>query len=172
MQARAGYKNSLSVTINASFHCSTKCKKRYVNPRRFIRTPSKRVHEILGVGEITASAVVATVGNATDFKNGRQFAAWLGLVPTQYSTGGNIKMGRITKQGDQHLRTLLVHGARTVLINAGKRSGRISQWATQLIVRRGFHKACIAMAAKNARIIWAVLARGEAYRPDHIVTMA
>jgi transposase len=132
----------------------------------------QRVHEISGVGEITASAVVATVGNATDFKNGRQFAAWLGLVPRQYSTGGHIKMRRITKQGDQYLRTLLVHGARSVLINAAKRSGRINQWVTQLIARRGFHKACIAMAAKNARIIWAVLARGETYRPDHIVTMA
>ncbi len=132
----------------------------------------QRVHEILGVGEITASAVVATVGHATDFKNGRQFAAWLGLVPKQYSTGGKTMLGRITKQGDQYLRTLLVHGARTVLMNAANRPGRINQWVTQLIARRGFNKACIAMAAKNARIIWAVLARGQAYRPDHIVTMA
>jgi transposase len=132
----------------------------------------QRVHEILGVDEITASAVVATVGNATDFKNGRQFAAWLGLVPSQYSTGGHIKMGRITKQGDQYLRTLPVHGARSVLINAVKRSGRVNQWVTKLIARRGFNKACIAMAAKNARIIWAVLARGETYRRDLIVTMA
>jgi transposase len=132
----------------------------------------QRIHEILGVGEITASATVATVGNATDFKNGRQFAAWLGLVPRQYSTGGKTILGRITKQGDQYLRTLLVHGARAILMKASNRHGRLNQWLTQLIARRGFNKACIAMAAKNARIIWAVLARGVAYRPDHIVTMA
>jgi transposase len=131
----------------------------------------QRVHQIFGVGEITASAVVATVGNAADFKNGRQFAAWLGLAPKQFTTGGHIKLGRITKQGDSYLRTLLVHGARTVLINAAKRPGRISQWVTQLIARRGFNKACVAMAAKNARIIWAVLARGEEYRPDHVISV-
>jgi transposase len=130
--------------------------------------PMQRIHQIFGVGEITASAVVASVGNASDFKNGRQFAAWLGLVPKQYSTGGKTMLGRITKQGDQYLRTLLVHGARTVLINAASRPGRISQWVTQLIARRGFNKACIAMAAKNARIIWAMLARGEEYRPDDL----
>jgi transposase len=132
--------------------------------------PMQRIHQIFGVGEITASAVVASVGNASDFKNGRQFAAWLGLVPKQYSTGGKTVLGRITKQGDQYLRTLLVHGARTVLINAATRPGKISQWVAQLIARRGFNKACIAMAAKNARIIWALLARGEEYRPDDLAT--
>jgi transposase len=89
--------------------------------------------------------VVATEGNATDFKHGRQFAAWLGAKAIL--NRGHIKMGRITKQCDQYLRTLLVHGARTVLINAAKHSGRINQWVTQLIARYGF------------------------YRPDHIVTM-
>ena len=132
----------------------------------------QRIHEAPGIGEITASAVVATVGNAADFKNGRQFAAWLGLVPRQYSTGGKTILGRITKKGDRYLRTLLVHGARSVLINAANRPGRVNQWITQLIARRGFKKACVAMAAKNARIIWSILARGQTYRSDDIVTMA
>ena len=92
-------------------------------------------------------------------------------MPQTSRSGGKTTLGRITKQGDQYLRTLLVHGARTVLMNATNRPGRINQWVTQLIARRGFKKACIAMAAKNARIIWAILARGVAYRPDHIVTM-
>ncbi len=87
----------------------------------------QRVHETPGICEITASAVVTTVGNAADFKNGRQFAAWLGLVPRQYSTGGKTILGRITKKGDRYLRTLLVHGARSVLINAANRPGRLSQ---------------------------------------------
>jgi transposase len=132
----------------------------------------QRLHQANGIGEITASAMVATVGNAAEFKNGRRLAAWLGLVPRQYSTGGKIRLGRITKTGDQYLRTLLVHGARSVLINAAHRNDRISQWARQLIARRGFKKACVAMAAKNARIIWAMLAKGEIYRADHIITMA
>ncbi len=124
----------------------------------------KRVYEVPGVGEITASAIVATVGNAAEFKNGRQFAAWLGLVPKQYSTGGKTVLGRITKNGDRYLRCLLIHGARSALITLANRPGRVSQWATELIARRGFKRACVAMAAKNARIIWAILARGQSYR--------
>lgn len=129
--------------------------------------PMQRVHQVLGVGEITASAVVATIGNAAEFKNGRHLAAWLGIVPKQYSTGGKTVLGRITKQGDHYLRTLLIHGARAALIRLAQRpEGRLGRWAMQLIARRGFKRACVALAAKNARIIWAILARGTTYRPD------
>ncbi len=113
-----------------------------------------------GIGPITASALVATVGNGHDFKNGRQFAAWLGLVPRQYSTGGKTRLGHITKRGDPYLRTLLVMGARAVLQRAARESDPLSRWALALQQRRGYHRACVAVAAKNARVCWALLARG------------
>jgi transposase len=115
-----------------------------------------------GVGILTTSAIVATVGNARDFRNGRQFAAWLGLVPRQYSTGGKTRLGRITKRGDTYLRTLLVLGARTVLRTARKHTDGIHRWAASASERRGWHRAAVALAAKNARAIWALLARPPA----------
>ncbi len=124
----------------------------------------QRIVAVCGVGPITASAIVASVGDAKLFKNGRQFAAWLGLVPRQYSTGGRSILGRITKRGDVYLRTLLIHGARSALITLSRRTDRLSRWAAALTARRGFKKACVAMAAKNARIIWALLAKGEDFR--------
>ena len=124
----------------------------------------QRIVKVCGVGPITASAIVASVGDAKLFKNGRQFAAWLGLVPRQYSTGGRSILGRITKRGDVYLRTLLIHGARSALITLSRRTDRLSRWAAELVQRRGFKKACVAMAAKNARIIWALLAKGENFR--------
>lgn len=124
----------------------------------------QRIVAVCGVGPITASAVVASVGDARLFKNGRQFAAWLGLVPRQFSTGGKPILGRITKQGDVYLRTLLIHGARSALLTLARRNNRLSRWASALIARRGFNKACVALAAKNARIIWALLAKGEVFR--------
>lgn len=124
----------------------------------------QRIHAVSGVGELTASAVVGSVGDAKLFKNGRQFAAWLGLVPRQYSTGGKPFLGRITKHGDAYLRTLLIHGARSALIRMANRNDPLAQWAASLTARRGFKRACVAMAAKNARVIWALLARGEPLR--------
>ena len=124
----------------------------------------QRIVAVCGVGPITASAVVASVGDAKLFKNGRQFAAWLGLVPRQFSTGGKPILGRITKQGDVYLRTLLIHGARSALLTLARRNDRLSRWAGALIARRGFKKACVALAAKNARVIWALLAKGEEFR--------
>jgi transposase len=124
----------------------------------------RRIVAVCGVGPITASAIVASVGDAKLFKNGRQFAAWLGLVPRQYSTGGKAILGRITKRGDVYLRTLLIHGARSALITLSRRTDRLSRWAASLIERRGFRRACVAMAAKNARIIWALLAKGDNFR--------
>jgi len=112
-----------------------------------------------GVGPITASAVVATVGNGHDFKNGRQFAAWLGLVPGQYSTGGRTRLGHITKRGDPYLRALLVMGARSVLQRAARLTDPLSRWALAVQARRGYHRACVAIAAKNARVIWALISK-------------
>jgi transposase len=124
----------------------------------------QRIVAVCGVGPITASAVVASVGDAKLFKNGRQFAAWLGLVPPQFSTGGKPILGRITKHGDVYLRTLLIHGARSALLTLTRRDDRLSRWASALIARRGFKKACVALAAKNARILWALLAKRESFR--------
>jgi transposase len=120
---------------------------------------AQRAQTRQGIGPITASALVATVGNAHDFKNGRQFAAWLGLVPRQYSTGGKTRLGHITKRGDAYLRSLLVMGARAVLQSAARLNDPFSRWALAVQQRRGYHRACIAIAAKNARVAWALLAK-------------
>jgi len=132
----------------------------------------QRISAVCGVGPVTASAVVASVGDAKLFKNGRQFAAWLGLVPRQYSTGGKQVLGRITKHGDIYLRTLLVHGARSALIALAKRHDPLAGWAAALTARRGFKRACVAMAAKNARVIWALLAKGEPLRSQQMAAAA
>ena len=122
---------------------------------------AKRIMTIPGVGPITALGMVATLGNAHDFKNGRQLAAWLGLTPKQHSSGGKTRLRGITKRGDDYLRALLVQGARAVMRHANRAEPtRLSRWVTNLVARRGYHKANIALAAKNARIVWAILARG------------
>jgi transposase len=123
---------------------------------------ARRAHARPGIGPITASALVATVGNGHDFRNGRQFCAWLGLVPRQYSTGGKTRLGHITKRGDPYLRTLLVMGARSVLQRAYRETDPLSRWALALQQRRGYHRACVAIAAKNARVAWALIAKGAA----------
>jgi transposase len=122
---------------------------------------AQRAQQLPGIGPLTASAVVASVGEAHEFDNGRQFAAWLGLVPRQYSTGGKTRLGHITRRGDPYLRMLLILGARAVLQNAPRHEDRLSRWALSLRERRGYHRACVAIAAKNARILWALLSRGE-----------
>lgn len=108
---------------------------------------------ITGIGPITASALVASVGDFAQFRNARQFAAWLGLVPSQNSTGGKASLGGITKPGDDYLRTLLIQGAKSAVTTAGKRSDRISQWPVQLHDRVGWQKAAVALANRNARIL-------------------
>ena len=123
--------------------------------------PARRLMKIRGIGAITALAIVATVGNAREFKNGRQFAAWIGLVPGQYSTGGKSRLGHISKRGDAYLRNLLVQGARSVLQTAPAHADRLSRWALELQSRRGYYRTLVAIANKNARIAWALLARGE-----------
>jgi transposase len=124
--------------------------------------------ELMGIGPITASALVASVGDFRQFGSAAQFGAWLGLVPSQNSTGGRARLGRITKRGDDYLRTLLIQGAKSALMTAGKRNDRISQWLVQLRLRAGWQKAVVALANKNARILWAVLSRGGRYDPNHV----
>ena len=125
---------------------------------------SKRLMQICGIAETTSSAIEATVGNGHDFNNGRQFSAWLGLVPRQRGSGGKTQLGRITKAGDPYLRTLLILGARAVLNAAEKKKDRMSLWALEVKKRRGYGKALVAIAAKNARIAWAMLSKGLDYR--------
>ena len=125
---------------------------------------SKRLMDMPGIGATTASALLASIGNGHDFNAGRQLAAWLGLVPGQYSSGGKQRLGRITKAGDPYLRTLLILGARAVLANAKNKTDRMSRWATGLQERRGYWRAVVAIAAKNARMCWAVLAKGEDFK--------
>ena len=124
---------------------------------------AKRLMRLCGVGETTATALVAMIGNGHDFANGRQLSAWLGLVPGQYSSGGKTRLGRITKSGDAYLRGLLIMGARAALNAAKGKSDGISRWAVALAERRGYWKAVVAIAAKNARMAWAVLSRGESF---------
>ena len=125
---------------------------------------AQRLMQLPGVGPTTATALVAMVGNGHEFRCGRQRSAWLGLVPGQYSSGGKQRLGRITKAGDPYLRMLLILGARSVLQSAKERTDPVSRWAVQLAQRVGYWKAIVAIAAKNARMCWAVLARGESFR--------
>jgi len=125
---------------------------------------SKRLMQLPGIGPTTASALLASIGGGHDFANGRQVAAWIGLTPGQYSSGGKERLGRITKAGDSYLRSLLVMGARAVLNGLGDKQDRFSRWARSLVERRGYWRAVVAIAAKNARLAWAVLRYGEAFR--------
>jgi transposase len=125
---------------------------------------SRRLLQLPGIGPTTASALAASLGEGHDFRNGRQLAAWVGLVPGQYSSGGKARLGRITKAGDAYLRSLLVMGARSILAGLGDKQDRFSRWARALVERRGYWKAAIAIAAKNLRLAWAVLHYGEDFR--------
>ena len=127
-------------------------------------TAAQQLMQLCGVGQTTATAIVAMVGNGAEFSSGRQFAAWLGLVPGQYSSGGKTRLGRITKAGDAYLRSLLVLGARAVLNAAPAKRDSLSRWALAVRERRGYWKAVVAIAAKNARMAWAVLTKGESFR--------
>jgi len=127
-------------------------------------TAAQQLMQLCGVGQTTATAIVAMVGNGAEFSSGRQFAAWLGLVPGQYSSGGKARLGRITKAGDAYLRSLLVLGARAVLNAAAAKADSLSRWALAVRERRGYWKAVVAIAAKNARMAWAVLTKGESFR--------
>lgn len=129
---------------------------------------ARRIMELPGVGPLTASALVAAVGDARDFKTSRQFAAWLGLTPSQSSSGGKTQLGRITKRGDGYIRMLLIMGARSALLTAPRRCDRISRWLLDLQAKVGWRKALVALANKHARIIWNMLTKNEGFVADHI----
>ena len=126
---------------------------------------SRKLEKVRGVGPLISTAILASVGDAKAFKNGRQFAAWLGLVPRQHSSGGKPRLLGITKRGDKYLRMMLVHGARAVVTQAARRDDPFSRWINTLRQRRGINVTVVAVANKTARVIWAMLAKGEAYRP-------
>ena len=127
---------------------------------------SRKLGDIPGIGPITASAIVATVGKAQEFKNGRQLAAWMGLVPRQKSSGGKQNLLGISKRGDTYLRTLLIHGARSVIYHAENKAEPDS-WLRKLMARRNKNVAAVGLANKNARIIWALLAHDRIFRLDY-----
>ncbi len=124
----------------------------------------QRLLTIPGIGLLTATALVAAIGDISVFKNGRELAAWLGLVPRQHSTGGVPTLLGISKRGDTYLRTLLIHGGRTVVRVAHKYEDSRNQWITELDQRRGKNISAVAVANKNARIAWAVLSKKESYQ--------
>lgn len=126
--------------------------------------PCKRLMTIPGIGPLTATALLASIGNPTAFKNGRELAAYLGLVPRQHSTGGKQTLLGISKRGDRYLRTLLIHGARAALRFTSRKTDKLSQWATALNDRRGNNITAVALANKNVRIAWCLLTRDETYK--------
>jgi transposase len=126
------------------------------------------LRSIPGVGPVTASAIVATAGDASQFKNGREFAAWLGLTPLNRSSGGKEKLGLITKMGDRYIRRLLVTGITSRLRQMKTHPERVDPWSRALLDRKPARLATVAMANKTARIIWAVLSKNEYYRPHTI----
>lgn len=125
----------------------------------------QKLAAVPGIGPMTATALVATVGRPQAFHNGRHLAAWLGLVPRQYSSGGKERWGGISKRGSRYVRTRLIHGARAVVQRAARRTDTQGRWLCALTHRNGTNVAAVAVANKNARVIWALLAHDEAYRP-------
>lgn len=125
----------------------------------------QRLAQVEGVGPLIATAMVASVSDPHAFKNGRQLAAWLGLVPRQQSSGNNTqRLLGISKRGDRYLRTLLIHGARAVVAHAPAKQDSRSRWIVEIQRRRGTNRTCVAVANKNARILWALMAKGGMYR--------
>lgn len=125
----------------------------------------QRIAKVKGIGSKTATAVVAATGKGTEFKNGRHFADWLGLVPRQHCSGDRQVLINMTKKGDRHLRTLFIHGARAVFrVATNNNDGYLNQWINQLKERRGFNKTTVAVANKNARIIWSMLNNDTEYQ--------
>jgi transposase len=134
--------------------------------------PAQRLMRIEAIGPQTATALVATMGDPHVFKNGRGFSAWLGITPRLHGSAGKDRLGQITRQGDRYLRTLLVHGARAYLRVLDKKSDAKSAWAKRLKERRHVNVAAVALAAKHARIAWAMLAHGTEYRPVELAVSA
>jgi transposase len=127
---------------------------------------SSKLAQVPGIGPITASALVASIGDAKNFESGRQLAAWLGLVPRQHSSGGKSNLLGMSKRGDTYLRTLLIHGARSVIYRAGQKADPCS-WVNAVVQRRNKNVAAVALANKNARIVWALLAHERRYETGY-----
>jgi transposase len=167
-----GWANTVVGDLLAELHRLDERIAQYDGHIQAIAREDERAQQLMrlsGIGPTTATAIVAMIGNRQsaighEFKCGRQFAAWLGLTPGQYSSGGKTRLSRITKAGDAYLRTLLILGARAVLAAAKNKTDSTSRWALALEARRGYWKAVVAIAAKNARMCWAVLARGEQFK--------
>src|ERR1700690_3924358 len=132
----------------------------------------RRLVAIPGIGPVTATAIIAAIGNGAAFKKGRGFSAWLGIVPGEYTTGGKQKLLGISKRGNSYLRRLLVQGARAVLQQSAKQSSGLSAWLAQLTTRVHSNVAAVALANKLARMAWAVLAKNEPYRPPMLAAAA
>lgn len=132
----------------------------------------QRLRKIPGVGPLVSTATVAAIGNGAAFKRGRDFAAWLGLVPKQCSTGGKAKLRGITKRGNRYLRKLFVHGARAVLLRVKYDTGGFGQWVHRLAARAPRNKVIVAIANKLARIAWVVLASGNEYKHQPVAAAA
>jgi transposase len=128
---------------------------------------SRKLEAIPGIGALAASALVASIADANSFKNGRQVSAWLGLVPRQHSSGGKSVLLGISKRGDAYLRTLLVHGARSAILAAQRKTQNTNVWLSNLLNRRHTNIAAVALANKNARTVWALLAHGRDFQPDY-----
>ena len=128
---------------------------------------SCKLEKIPGIGPLGASALVASIADANSFENGRQLSAWLGLVPRQDSSGGKPKLLGISKRGDVYLRTLLIHGARSAILAAQRKSVNTNVWLAKLLDRRHPNIAAVALANKNARTAWALLAHGGEFRPGY-----
>jgi len=129
----------------------------------------QRLQTIPRIGPVSATALIAAIGDVTQFKNGRQLAAWLGLVPWEHSTGGKPRLLGISKRGNRYLRKLFVHGARATLHWVDTKSDDRSRWLRALIARRGKNRAAVALASKNARIAWALLAHNQEYHVRTVV---
>lgn len=134
--------------------------------------PCQRLASVPGIGPLTATALIATIGKATAFRSGRQFSAWLGLTPSQYSTGGKDVLGRISKRGDAYLRRLLIHGARTVLRWQMKKPETMAPWVKDMLQRRPINVVIVAMASKTARAIWSMLTRDQQFDSTRLTSIA
>ena len=159
-------KESLIILFE-EFHAALKGKMKQEKRLREIAGKNSHCRALLqmpGIGVITATALIASITNPKVFKNGRAMSAWLGLVPKHTGTGGKNKNLNMSKRGDQYLRYLLIHGARAVLRTTKDKRDTLSLWCNELIERRGYNKACVALANKNARMIWAMLSTGQPYR--------
>jgi transposase len=131
---------------------------------------SRKLEQIPGIGPLAASALVASIADANSFDNGRQVSAWLGLVPRQSSSGGKSTLLGMSKRGDVYLRTLLIHGARSAILAAQRKAPNTNLWLTNLLNRRHPNIAAVALANKNVRTVWAILAHGREFKADYVPT--